>query len=449
MDHPLVDSITEVSGLTADRARYLLCMLGSYPLALLFSTLLSPARASPTVRHLFQLTAGLLFCIFCFRLQVLLLLLDTGVCYLLILFSPPRLVHLTVFWWAITFMSVSHIYRMYTDYNGYTLDFTGPTMIITMKVTSLACSVYDGTHRKEEDLNNDQKLLAIRRTPTVIEYLSYMFCFTSVLSGPTFNLQDYLNFIDGSNTEQGKPVPSGILPALLKFVAAVFFISWTFVIPADWEPFFDAEWRESHSLLYAAGYLYLMCFITRCNYYFAWTLADSVSNLSGFGFNGYKENGGAKWDKITNVYPHKTECSSSLKVLTDNWNVGTALWLRRVCYERSVFAPTAMTYLLSATWHGFYPGYYGCFMSATLFLLTSRKLRRVVRPKFLGSSSIKMFYDALTTVCSLLLINFASIQLCLLSYERNYVLYKHFYCLPHIVCFLIYVFCPSPKPKKE
>ena len=46
----------------------------------------------------------------------------------------------------------------------------------------------------------------------------------------------------------------------------------------------------------------------------------------------------------------------------------------RVCYERSVFAPTAMTYLLSATWHGFYPGYYGCFMSMTLFLLTSRKV---------------------------------------------------------------------------
>ena len=56
--------------------------------------------------------------------------------------------------------------------------------------------------------------------------------------------------------------------------------------------------------------------------------------------------------------------------------------------------------------------------------LVSFQLRRVVRPKFLGSTSIKMFYDALTTVCSLLLINFASIQLCLLSFERNYVLYK-------------------------
>ena len=53
--------------------------------------------------------------------QVLLLLLDTGVCYLLLLLSPARLVHLAVFWWAIIFMSVSHIYRMYTDYNGYVL----------------------------------------------------------------------------------------------------------------------------------------------------------------------------------------------------------------------------------------------------------------------------------------------------------------------------------------
>ena len=50
---------------------------------------------------------------------MLLLLLDTGVCYLLLLLSPPKLVHLTVFWWALIFMSVSHIYRMYTDYNGY------------------------------------------------------------------------------------------------------------------------------------------------------------------------------------------------------------------------------------------------------------------------------------------------------------------------------------------
>ena len=55
-----------------------------------------------------------------------------------------------------------------------------------------------------------------------------------------------------------------------------------------------------------------------------------MCNLSGFGFEGYdQETGKGKWNKVTNVYPSKTECSSSLKLLIDNWNVGTALWLRR------------------------------------------------------------------------------------------------------------------------
>eukprot|EP00116_Pleurobrachia_bachei_P001730 sb/3461992/ len=58
--------------------------------------------------------------------------------------------------------------------------------------------------------------------------------------------------------------------------------------------------------------------------------ADAVSNLSGFGYNGVDNSGKEQWNKITNVYPHKTECSSSLKLLIDNWNVGTANWLRRV-----------------------------------------------------------------------------------------------------------------------
>ena len=51
--------------------------------------------------------------------------------------------------------------------------------------------------------------------------------------------------------------------------------------------------------------------------------------MSGFGFNGYDDSGTAQWDKVTNVIPHKTEGSSSLKLLVDNWNIGTAYWLRR------------------------------------------------------------------------------------------------------------------------
>ena len=39
----------------------------------------------------------------------------------------------------------------------------------------------------------------------------------------------------------------------------------------------------------------------RIKYYIAWVLADAVNNASGLGFNGYDDNGEAKWDLVTNV----------------------------------------------------------------------------------------------------------------------------------------------------
>ena len=40
---------------------------------------------------------------------------------------------------------------------------------------------------------------------------------------------------------------------------------------------------------------------SRTKYYVAWTLADLVCNASGFGFNGYDENGNTKWTLLTTV----------------------------------------------------------------------------------------------------------------------------------------------------
>jgi hypothetical protein len=41
-------------------------------------------------------------------------------------------------------MSASHIYRLYVDYMGWSLDFTGPQMILVIKLTSFAFNYYDG-----------------------------------------------------------------------------------------------------------------------------------------------------------------------------------------------------------------------------------------------------------------------------------------------------------------
>lgn len=51
---------------------------------------------------------------------------------------------------ALTYLSCVHLHRQYYDYGSLSLDITGPLMIITQKVTSLAFSIHDGLTREEK-----------------------------------------------------------------------------------------------------------------------------------------------------------------------------------------------------------------------------------------------------------------------------------------------------------
>lgn len=46
----------------------------------------------------------------------------------------------------------------------------------------------------------------------------------------------------------------------------------------------------------------------------------------------------------------------------------------RIAYERSPVSPTMSTFLLSALWHGFYPGYYIMFVFFALCAIVGRKV---------------------------------------------------------------------------
>lgn len=47
----------------------------------------------------------------------------------------------------------------------------------------------------------------------------------------------------------------------------------------------------------------------------------------------------------------------------------------RVCYERCHVNPTAATFLLSAMWHGVYPGYYLTFVTGIAMTMAARAVR--------------------------------------------------------------------------
>jgi len=127
--------------------------------------------------------------------------------------------------------------------------------------------------------------------------------------------------------------------------------------------------------VYKMGYIMVSTTVERCKYYHAWILADAVCNMSGLGFDRSK----GTWDAVSNVHPFRLESSLNLKEILDNWNIGTMKWLRYVVYERSpVHLRTNLVYMVSAFWHGFYPGYYITFFSGALFTTSGRIVRKTI-----------------------------------------------------------------------
>jgi len=73
------------------------------------------------------------------------------------------------------------------------------------------------------------------------------------------------------------------------------------------------------------------------------------------------------------VNPLSVETGTSMQQLFAEWNVHVQRWLQNFVFlrlPRSVNRPATM--LVSAAWHGFFPGYYLAFLSAPLMSETTR-----------------------------------------------------------------------------
>lgn len=99
---------------------------------------------------------------------------------------------------SLGYLSLVHLHRTYYDYGSYTLDITGPLMVITQKVTLLTFSIHDGFARNENELTKSQKFHAIRTLPTALEFFSYVLHFQGLMAGPLVFYKDYIDFIEGT-----------------------------------------------------------------------------------------------------------------------------------------------------------------------------------------------------------------------------------------------------------
>ena len=105
---------------------------------------------------------------------------------------------------------------------------------------------------------------------------------------------------------------------------------------------------------------------------------------------------------MQNVNIRKIELSPNIRTMLTGWNSNTAEWLRHSVYHRiyppgsqgSTSIATFITFLLSAFWHGFYPGYYFSFLGMAWMTYISRNCRRYIRPLFLTRwAKYRIIYD--------------------------------------------------------
>jgi len=356
---------------------------------------------------------------------------------------------------------------MINDYGGYTLDITGPLMIGTQKLTSLAFSIHDGIYKTEDQLSEDQKKLAVKKRPNLLQFLSYLFYFHGILAGPLCFYSDYISFVDGSYFKVQKPQqinkkdegdktkssndvdnqdPSPTKAVLSKFTLSAICITVMFTLAPLCAKVTNADEKfiRTHTFLYRIAFLLLSVGLARGKYYFAWKFGESINNASGLGFNGYDESGRAKWDLVKNVSIRKLESATSLKGIVDNWNIQTTVWLRRVCYERVPFQKTFITYVLSATWHGFYPGYYFSFIGAVFFTQAARAVRRNIRPHFQSSNALRVLYDIITWFFAQLSLGYLIVPFTILEFWPTVYFYHYsMYWFLHIIVILTIVALPS------
>lgn len=474
----LLQGLVPVVGLPLDQLNFLVCQLLGLLLAIPFRCLLSPAKVGPHMRLLVELMVGLALAFFCFGHQVWYLVGQSLVSYLLMKYGSPRWSQLAVFIFCMAYLSMAHILRQFYDYGGYTLDITGPLMIQTQKLTSLAFALSDG-HRDQAQLSDDQKAQSIRDIPDVLSFYSYMFYFHGIMVGPVAFYSDYMAFIDGSDVQQGPPVATASdaangfsdgaqtspatsrdlknIPATVKklVTAAVCGVLMVTVPPILCPPeglleeaFFEKNFFQR--MLYV-----LVCTtVARQKYYFAWILGETLNLAAGFGFNGYDSKGEPKWDLNENVSIWEVECANSLKTNIDGWNKRTLVWLRRVVYDRAPKHQTMAVFAVSAFWHGFYPGYYLTFGSAALFTIAARLIRRNVRSWFQTSEMKRQTYDAITFAFTRLVNVYICFPFLTLEFMSTLRVYASLFFWMHLaaaaaIVYFMFVAPPSKRPSSR
>ena len=412
--------LSNIIGYPYDQLQYLACMLACYFLSNLFRKIsifnyYAEIKLHSDWKHLFSMCISLSMTWYCFGFiggvyHTLFIILG---CYGL--YKHCLAPKLSVFIFTFLYLSVLQFRILYSHYMEYIMNVTGIVMILVIKMTSLT----------------DADIEYIKNEGNIVEWMGYSLFFPAFLTGPALSFKDYQNFIDSKNDWDDSIENNVSAQQSLRNAALV-------LIPTMLQMFFPITYIATTqfgqlSILKKFIYLYFTMFFTRCKYYFAWFLAEANCRTIGLT---------TQQSKNFNIM--KVEFADNPKELLENWNIFTAKWLKNFVYlplYKGGFSKSGATYatnIVSAFWHGFYPGYYFTFLLGGIYTKLGRDFYRYGEYIPLNSFSNKFYISKLVTI---LLVMFSAPPFPLYGFQPTLDFYSNVYY--YGVFMIIAGFCAS------
>lgn len=367
----------------------------------------------------------------------------SGVTYLLCRFAPRKQIQTCVFLWNLGYIVTCHVHRMWIDYLGWTLDVTGPLMVMCFKLISVGVNVHDGMNA-ESRMSDRQKAHALASRPSILEFMGYCLFFPAFLTGPWIEFSDYQQFIRRSHADMDRHTKDPFARSLLGascFAVLTQIGAWFFPV-ANLR---DDAWLLEHGVLFKIAYVYAMMFLLRCKYYFGWKVAEAGCLASGFGFSGM-DGDRPVFALACNVSARRVECTSNAQDLTRYWNATTGRFLRYYVYERlrvfrslGAVPATYVTFLTSAVWHGLYPGYAIFFSQFMFFATFLGNLGNERLLPYFDDQNRLVIYRVVATASFMVLKEYIGVPFMLLSFADSIRFYMSVFFVGHILSLAFYV----------
>lgn len=329
-----------------------------------------------TSRLLFGLIPGLLLQMYMFGLGSLNIHVAFWMCFFIIKYFPRQKVG-----WAVTIYVFAHItalnvWRMIYDYAGWTIDSSVLFMTTLPRFCAFAFCYSDGENISK--LSAHKKKFAFE-TFSLLEYSSYVFCYSSCIIGPFFEFSEYLDFVN-KRKDYGN-IPSTVKPALKRFLAALLYIFIHLSLSKYGTTSFFYDNLGGKYIPDVAAYFLL--YVIKYKYYIGFLLSETSCIASGLSFQKLEK--GDNHERMRHVKLSKSEVFTSVKTFFHCWNMSIHLWLKRYIFfrlynddeysdKKKSAKAKILTFAFSAFWHGFYPSYYIIFSHFAMALFVEENL---------------------------------------------------------------------------